>query len=69
MYFCLKFNDFMKFPTPYIGIFLIILGTLALTATRLSALSSHNSLLLLGLVLIILGIVLHIRSIKKDSLY
>ena len=69
MYFCLKFNDFMKFPTPYLGLFLIILGTLALIATRIGDLSSHNFLLLSGLVLIVLGIVLHIRNIKKDSLY
>ena len=66
-YLCTKFNGFMKKLTPFIGILLIILGTLALVATRFSTLSTHNSLLFVGLLCIIAGIIMHIRSIKQDS--
>jgi hypothetical protein len=37
--------------------------------TRISALSTHNSLLVGGLLCIISGIVLHIRIIKHESNY
>ena len=57
----------MKKVTPFIGIFLIIIGTLVLIATRFSTLANHNSLLIAGLLCIIAGIWLHIRSIKRDS--
>ena len=57
----------MKKLTPYIGLFLIIIGTIVLIMTRISTLSSHNSLLLTGLSCIIAGIILHIRSIKHES--
>ncbi len=66
-YLCTKFNDFMKKLTPFLGILLIIIGTMVLIATRFSSLSTHNSLLLAGLLCIIGGIWLHIRSIKQDS--
>ena len=66
-YLCTKFNGFMKKLTPFIGILLIITGTLALIATRFSTLSTHNSLLFVGLLCIIAGIIMHIRSIKQDS--
>ena len=59
----------MKKLIPFIGIFLILLGTLMLILTRINALSSHNSLLLSGLLCIIAGIILHIRSIKHETNY
>ena len=59
----------MKKLTTYIGILLIILGTLTLALTRLNSLSNSNWLLLLGLLFIILGIVMHIRKIKHESNY
>ncbi len=68
-YFCLKFNVFMKKVKQYIGIYLIILGTLVLMLTRIDSLASMNTLLIAGLLLIVSGIVLHIRSIKGDSEY
>ena len=52
-----------------IGLVLIVLGTLVLVATRFGQLSYHNGMLLAGLACILLGIILHIRSIKRDSLY
>jgi hypothetical protein len=52
-----------------IGLILIILGTLVLSATRFSTFSASNSLLLTRLFCIMAGIWFHIRSIKRDSLY
>ena len=57
----------MKKLTPYLGLFLIIIGTIVLIATRFSTLATHNSLLFTGLLCIIAGIWLHIRSIKHES--
>ena len=51
------------------GLYLIIIGTLVLVLTRISILSTHNWLLVTGLLSIIVGIVLHIRSIKHESGY
>ena len=59
----------MKKIKQYAGVVLIISGALALTLTRIPSLVSGNTLLLAGLLLIVAGIWLHIRSIKKDSLY
>ena len=57
----------MKKLIPFAGIILIIIGTLTLIATRFSSLANHNALLFAGLLCIVIGIWLHIRSIKKDS--
>jgi len=59
----------MKKYAPFTGLFLIIIGTLTLILTRLEQLSNLNTLLLAGLLFIILGIVLHIRSIKHQDNY
>jgi uncharacterized membrane protein SirB2 len=69
LYICSKFNDFMKKTPRFPGILLIIIGTLVLLLTRFHSLSSHNWLLLTGLCFIVAGIVVHIRSIKKESKY
>ena len=53
----------------YAGLYLIILGTLTLAATRIPSLGRHNSLLTGGLLLIVAGILLHIRAIKRQSDY
>jgi len=51
------------------GFYLIIIGTLALVLTRIKVLSTYNWLLVTGLVCIVIGIVLQIRSIKHESRY
>ena len=66
-YLCSKINVFMKKLAHFLGLFLIIIGTMVLIATRFSTLSSHNSLLVAGLFCILSGIWLHIRSIKRES--
>jgi uncharacterized membrane protein HdeD (DUF308 family) len=53
----------------YAGLFLIILGVLVLVLTRIASLSGNNILLLTGLLLIVAGIIVHIRSIKHESRY
>jgi uncharacterized membrane protein HdeD (DUF308 family) len=42
---------------------------LVLVATRIPSLTSSNAMLLSGLLLIVAGIILHIRSIKHQSNY
>ena len=59
----------MKKIGRYLGIILIIIGTLVLVATRIPSLTSSNAMLLSGLLLIVAGIILHIRSIKHQSNY
>lgn len=59
-------SENMKKAKPFIGIILIVLGTLMLTATQLKALNGNNWLLLAGLLLIVAGILLHIRIIKGE---
>jgi len=61
-------ND-MKTIKQYAGIILIVSGTFTLLLTRLQALSLNNTFLVIGLILIVTGIVIHIRSIKKESKY
>ena len=51
----------------YLGIILIIIGTLVLVATRIPSLTGSNTMLLSGLLLIVAGIILHVRSIKHQS--
>ena len=53
----------MKKITQYAGVILIVLGALTLAATRIPSLVSSNALLLTGLLLIVAGIMLHIRSV------
>ena len=57
----------MKKIGHYLGIILIIIGTLVLVATRIPSLTSSNTMLLSGLLLIVSGIILHIRHIKHQS--
>ena len=51
------------------GIVVIIAGALTLAATRIGSLSSHNWLLVTGLLLIVAGIVLYVRGIMHESNY
>ena len=59
----------MKKYTQNIGIILILIGACTLILTRLSTLSTHNWLLITGLLFIVAGIILHIRGIKRESKY
>ena len=68
-YICSKINVFMKKLRPYIGLLLIIIGTMLLIATRFSIFTNQNSLLITGLLCIIAGIWFHIRSIKHETQY
>jgi len=59
----------MKKIAKNFGLILIVTGVLVLGSTRFSPFSTSNGMLLTGLLCIMAGIVLHIRSIKHDSLY
>jgi len=58
----------MKLLSDYLGIGLIIAGALTLLSTRFSTFGS-NTVLLGGLLLIVVGTVVHIITIKRDSPY
>ena len=66
-YLCRKLYSSMKQIRPYIGVAMIVVGTLTLAVTRLAALRSSNALLLTGLLLIAGGIVVHVQAIKHAS--
>jgi LPXTG-motif cell wall-anchored protein len=57
----------MNYRTTHLGIALIVVGTLTLVATRIDGMTNHNWLLLMGLLLIVAGIVLHVRGIKHEG--
>ena len=59
----------MKKVTHFLGLFLIILGTVTLLSSRLQQLNDSNWPLFIGLLCIIAGILFHIRSIKRESRY
>ena len=59
----------MKKFTDNAGVILILLGTTLLVTTRIGKWSTHNWLLLIGLLLIVAGVFVHIRSIKHESRY
>ncbi|MBR1688710.1 MAG: hypothetical protein IJ710_09335 [Prevotella sp.] len=59
----------MKKFAPYTGLLLIIVGTLVLVAAFAAGLTHLRSLLLGALAAIVAGIVLHIRTIKRQSRY
>jgi len=59
----------MKKLTPYISILFIILGTILLWATHIHESVHHNSILIIGLLFILAGIIIHIWNIKHESKY
>ncbi len=58
----------MKKFISYIGIILIIIGTMALLVTRFEVFA-NNTMLMTGLLLIVAGIIVHIWNIKHESKY
>ena len=55
--------------TSAIGVALVIAGALLLIVSKIVGWTSSNLVLLTGLVLIILGIILHVKSIKSAEKY
>ena len=53
----------------YIGLALMILGTALLVGLHLYHFTFINKLLLVPLLLILAGLLLHVRAIKKESAY
>ena len=59
----------MKWLKDHIGTGLMLLGTALLLAVHLLRLTFVNSLLVVPLLLILLGLLLHVRSLKRQSSY
>jgi len=59
----------MKWLKKHLGMGLMIVGITILVALHLLHLTFVNMLLLIPLCLILVGLLLHVRSMKKESLY
>ena len=53
----------------YLGVALVLAGALLLIVSYLAGLTRYNLVLLTGLIIIILGTVLHVRHQKKGEKY
>lgn len=63
------FTIYMKFLKKYIGWSLIVLGILLLVTLQLLHLNFINAPLFIALGIIILGLILHVWSQKRESRY
>ena len=59
----------MRLLRPYSGVALIVIGALLLLVSSLAGWTSSNLVLLGGLVLIVAGVIVHVRMIKKGEKY
>ncbi len=59
----------MKWLRDHLGMGLMLLGTTLLLAVHLLRLTFVNALLIVPFVLILLGLLLHVRAIKRQSQY
>ena len=53
----------------YLGVALVFTGALLLIVSYLAGFTDHNLVLLTGLIIIVLGAVLHVRHQKKGEKY
>ena len=53
----------------YLGVALIVVGALLLGVGFLVGWTSSNLVLLIGLIIIVLGAILHVRQQKKEEKY
>ncbi|WP_073209599.1 hypothetical protein [Xylanibacter ruminicola] len=53
----------------YLGVALVLAGALLLIVSYLSGFTRYNLVLLTGLIIIVLGAVLHVRHQKKGEKY
>ena len=53
----------------YIGIALVVAGALLLIVSYIAGWTSSNIVLLIGLILILLGVVWHVKHIKSGEKY
>ena len=59
----------MKELKAYLGVALVIIGALLLMVGYIAGWTSSNLVLLTGLIIIVLGAVLHIKQQKKSEKY
>ena len=53
----------------YIGVALVVAGALLLIVSKIVGWTSSNLVLLIGLIIIIIGTVLHVKKIKSSEKY
>ena len=53
----------------YIGVALVVAGALLLIVSKIVGWTSSNLVLLIGLIIIIIGTVLHVKQIKSSEKY
>ena len=54
---------------PYIGVALVVAGALLLIVSKIVGWTSSNLVLLTGLIIIIIGVVVHIKLTKSAEKY
>ena len=59
----------MKSLKAYLGVALVIIGAILLMVGYIAGWTSSNLVLLTGLIIIVLGAVLHIKQLKKSEKY
>ncbi|MBO4811248.1 MAG: hypothetical protein J5552_06750 [Prevotella sp.] len=62
-------KDERKSPKPFVGIVIMVVGVMLLAGLHLLHVPLVNPLLLFALALIVLGLILHVRAIKRESNY
>ena len=62
-------KDERKSPKPFVGIVVMADGVLLLVCLHLLHAPFINPLLLLALALVIVGLILHVRAMKRESIY
>ena len=62
-------KDERKSPKPFVGIVIMVVGVMLLAGLYLLHVPLINPLLLFALALIVLGLILHVRAIKRESNY
>ena len=62
-------KDERKSPKPFVGIVVMVVGVMLLVGLHLLHVPFVNPLLLFALALIIFGLILHVRAMKRESNY
>ena len=62
-------KDERKSPKPFVGIVVMVVGVMLLVGLYLLHVPLINPLLLFALALIVVGLILHVRAIKRESHY
>jgi glucose uptake protein GlcU len=62
-------KDQQKSSKPFVGIVVMVVGVMLLVGLHLLQATFITPLLLLALALVIVGLILHVRAMKRESIY